>query len=482
MLYLCSRFKTIYFMIKLNETPATGALGGVNGSESQSSQVMNNNVVLPDLPFIDKEEVAEDEAQNQPPAMPTELPPLVELLLSCTPDIYKPAVACGIFPPLSVHLSDVHFRYVDNVDHEATLMCVLMAGSGSGKDCVNRPIRHIMQDIYARDAISRQIEKKWKQDYKKTAFNKPKPERPKNIIIQEVGADMTIPTLVQRLNDAAPYFLYTSLNEIEGFDQLKSGGQSQAFQIIKINFDPEIRWGQDRIGLDGVSEKVFVRFNWNASTTIDRGMNFFRKVVNDGPVSRINFCTIPQQPIGADLIPYGIYPEDFAEQLRPYLKNLTDAKGLILIPEATQLAWQLVKYNHREASLSQSEVYDDLSKRAAVIAWLKACLLYVAQGNQWDERIEEFCWWSMKYDMWCKMTFFGQLYEQARKQSVFTPYRPGNMLSFLNDIFTREDLKQVYASRGKQANNKQISKMLTTWAQRNYIERLPDGRFRKVLA
>ena len=419
------------------------------------------------------------EADDDPPAMPTDLPPLVELLVSCSPEAYKPAVAHGIFPPLATHLRDVRFRYIDNVEHEATLMCLLMAGSSAGKSCLAMPIRYLMADIRKRDDDNLLREKLWKKECTSLGANQDKPPRPEGLIIQEIDPDITNPAFVQRMKEAEPSPLYACMNEVEQFDNLRSSRGSKAqFQIMCYAFDPGNRYGQTRVGVSSVTEKVCVRFNWNASTTINKGQRYFKSVANDGPLSRINVCTIPPAPIGDQMPVYGIYPDDYAQQLQPYLDNLCRAHGLLLIPEATRFAWRLVDRNAQISSLTQNPVFEHLSFRAAVIAWLKACVLYVAQGNQWDERIEQFCQWSMDYDLWCKMRFFSQAIEEAMRNEVVTPWRKDNLLNMLKDSFTKSDIKQLLRINGCKSSP---AKILYIWEHRHFIRQNDDGSYSKIL-
>ena len=419
-----------------------------------------------------------DFADEDPPAMPSELPPLVELLTSCSPDAYKPAVAHGIFPPLASHLRNVRFRYIDNVEHEATLMCLLMAGSSAGKSCLAMPIRYLMADIRQRDEQNLLREKLWKKECTSLGANHEKPPRPEGLIIQEIDPDITNPAFVQRMKEAEPSPLYACMNEVEQFDNLRSSrGSKSQFQIMCYAFDPGNRYGQTRVGINSVTEKVTVRFNWNASTTINKGQKYFKSVVNDGPLSRINVCTIPPAPIGDQMPVYGIYPNDYAEQLQPYIDRLCRAYGLLLIPEATDFAWRMVNRNAQTSALTQNAVFEHLSFRAAVIAWLKACVLYVAQGNQWDQRIEDFCQWSMDYDLWCKMRFFSQAIEDAMKNETITPWQKHNLLNKLKDNFTREDVERVSAEQGKKTP---VRNILHVWIHRGYVTKNKDGSYSKM--
>ena len=408
-----------------------------------------------------------------PPSMPQKLPKLVELLLSRTPDIYKPAVACAIFPPLATHLWKTTFRYIDNVDHEATLMCALLAGTGAGKNCVQMPINLIMEDIRKRDAENLKREKAWKDEVTRKGANKDKRKRPENLIIQEIDADMTNPAFVMRTAEAQEHFLYTSLNEIDQFDALKGEGKQQ-FRIMCLAFDPGNQYGQTRVGTQSVTERVCVRFNWNASTTIHKGQQYFAKVLTAGPISRINFCTIPEREIGADMPIYGTYDDAFREQLRPYIENLCRITGHIDSAEAYQLAIKLKDENADFARMTQSRTYENLSFRANVIAYLKACVLYVANGCQWEPEIEDFIRWSEQYDLWCKLRFFGDAIVKSEVEGVKSTRRgPRNMLQQLPDIFTFHEVEQLRWENGLSKEGTNI--MLNTWVHRHYIRRGSDS-------
>ncbi len=417
------------------------------------------------------DEEDETEEYDGPPTLPKRLPPLIRLLVSCTPEIYKPAVAHAVFPSLAAHLHRTRFRYIDNVLHEATLMNVLMAGTGAGKDCISEPINHIMADIRRRDEENLRREREWKNEVNAKGANKDKRQRPEGLVIQEIDADMTNPAFVMRTAEADGHFLYTKMNEIDQFDALKGSGRGQQqFQIMCLAFDPGNRYGQTRVGIQSVTEKVTIRFNWNASTTILKGKRYFSRVLTDGPVSRINFCTIPEREIGADMPVYGTYDAGFDEELRPYIENLTRATGEVDCPEAFRLAKKLKEECADFARLSQSRVYENLSFRANVIAYLKACVLYVANGYKWDKTIEDFVRWSLQYDLWCKMEFFGADIEEATNNMIREGQkRPGrmNLLELLPDEFTLEDAIRMRRSQGMDA--KGTRNMLRQWVYRRYI-------------
>ena len=407
---------------------------------------------------------------NTPPKMPNRLPPLIKLLVSRTPKIYQPAVAHAVFPALGAHLWKTYFRYIDNVEHEATLMNILMAGTGAGKNCISEPINHILKDIRQRDRDNLQREKEWKKEMQSKGANKDKRQRPEGLVIQEIDPDMTNAAFVQRLADAEERFLYTKMNEIDQFDSLKTSARSKAhFQIMCLAFDPGNVYGQTRVGTSSVSERVCIRFNWNASTTIHKGQAYFRSVLTDGPVSRINFCTIPEQPIGSDMPVYGMYDSAFDEELCPYIERLNQARGLIDCPGARNLALQLKEENAEFARLSQSRVYENLSFRANVIAYLKAMVLYVAHGGVWDKVMEDFVRWSLQYDMWCKMEFFGEEIENQESAASGVKKRgPQNLLDLLPMVFTREEARLMRQRQGIVRGS--VKMMLDNWKKRGYIE------------
>ena len=423
------------------------------------------------MPADDEENNSQLSILNSP--LPKRLPALIKLLVSRTPDVYKPAVAHAVFPSLGAHLHRVRFRYIDNVEHEATLMNVLMAGTGAGKDCISEPINRIMADIRRRDEDNLRREREWKNEVTSKGANKDKRQRPEGLIIQEIDADMTNPAFVMRMAEADGHFLYTKLNEIDQFDALRGSGRSgQQFQIMCLAFDPGNRYGQTRVGVQSVTEKVTIRFNWNASTTIQKGKRYFSRVLTDGPISRINFCTIPEREIGADMPVYGTYDAAFDEELRPYIENLVKAQGLIDCPQAYKLAQTLKEECADFARLSQSRVYENLSFRANVIAYLKACVLYVANGCQWDKTFEDFIRWSLQYDLACKMEFFGADIESAMSEVRNEGKRHGrvNLLTLLPDEFTHADVVRVRQSQGMDAEG--TRNMLWQWTHRHYITKL----------
>ena len=441
----------------------------VNALAEKQANVANHKVQSSMLNVQSNASVqSEEEDYPAPPPMPKKLPKLVELLISKTPEIYQPAVACAIFPPLATHLWRTRFRYIDNVEHEATLASVLLAGTGAGKSCVQKPIDFIMEDIRKRDAENLKREKEWKDEMMRKGANKDKRKRPENLIIQEIDADMTNPAFVMRTAEAKEHFLYTSLNEIDQFDALKGSGNQQ-FRIMCLAFDPGNLYGQTRVGTQSVTERVTIRFNWNASTTIHKGIKYFKRVLTDGPVSRINFCTIPERDIGEDIPIYGTYDEEFRNSLKPYIENLCMASGLVECKEAFHLAEVLKDENAEFSRLSQDRVYENLSFRANVIGYLKACVLYVANGYQWEPEIEDFIRWSERYDLYCKMRFFGDAIKRAELECDQESKRgPASILGFLPEEFNYQQVEALRVEHKMSA--KGTMKMLNNWLFRGYIK------------
>ena len=424
---------------------------------------------------------ADTPAVLSPPPMPKKMPKLIELLTSRSPEIYKPAVANAAFPPLGTHLCKVRFCYTDNVEHEATLMNCLMAGTGAGKGCIDEPINHIMADIKHRDEENTRRENEWKKDCQKKGANKDKLVRPEGLVIQQIDPDMTKPALVTRMDEAEDHFVYVKLNELDLFEQLKGQTGKQHFQLMCLAFDPGAEYGQTRVGTQSVTARPKCRFNWNACTTIQKGRKFFSRVLTDGPISRINFCTIPEVEIGAEQPIYGKYDAEFDEQLKPYIDNLTNARGLIDCPQAYKLAKKMQEDCAEFARLSQDQTYWNLSHRAIVIAWLKACVLYVANGQKWEKSIEDFIKWSLDYDMYCKMAFFGEDIERATYDGERIGTRgPRNLLELLPDEFTVEDAKRVRQSQGLSNNGNYCMKMIRTWKNRGYVIQNTEYSFKKA--
>ena len=456
-------------VMRVNALAEQKASQQVNRAEQVNSLQFTGNRAKQQVNSLQLTGNRADEDYPDPPEMPKKLPKLVELLISRTPEIYKPAVAHAIFPPLATHLWKTRFRYIDNVEHEARLMTLLLAGTGAGKSSVNRPIDFIMEDIRLRDAENLKREKAWKDEMLRKGANKDKRKRPENLIIQEIDADMTNPAFVMRTAEAQEHFLYTSLNELDQFDALKGSGNQQ-FRIMCLAADPGNKYGQTRVGTMSITERVTIRFNWNASTTIQKGQRYFSKVLTDGPISRINFCTIPEREIGEDMPVYGTYDESYREALRPYIENLNKVTGLIECKEAFQLALKLKDENAEFARLSQDRTFENLSFRANVIAYLKACVLYVANGCKWEPEIDEFIRWSEQYDLYCKMRFFGDMIAKENYTAEKSSKRgPQNLLQILPDNFTAAQLLAIRLEHGLDAKGTDM--MIRQWLHRNYIRR-----------
>ena len=442
-----------------------------NRSQTKSMpRIMKRTLAICKERKEEDELIAQNSELNGPPPMPRRLPPLIKLLVSKTPKIYQPAVAHAVFPALGAHLWKTYFRYIDNVEHEATLMCCLMAGTGAGKNCISEPVNHILKDMRQRDKDNLKREKEWKKEMQTKGANKDKRQRPEGLVIQEIDPDTTNAAFVQRLADAEERFLYAKMNEIDQFDALKTNANKKAhFQIMCLAFDPGNVYGQTRVGTGSVSERVCIRFNWNASTTIQKGQAYFRYVLTDGPISRINFCTIPERPIGSEMPVYGMYDASFDEELRPYIENLNKARGLIECRQARTLAKKLMEENADFARLSESRVYENLSFRANVIAFLKAMVLYVAHGGKWDKTMEDFVRWSLQYDMYCKMKFFGEAIEEVDSGFMRKPRKgPQNLLDLLPEVFTREEAGLLRQRQGIRQGT--VKAMLSNWKKRGYIE------------
>lgn len=454
----------------LSEDEMRGLIHSACSARFYSMPKLMQEIISELSPHETSEQPQEKGLGDTPPQMPRKLPPLIRLLVSKTPDIYKPAVAHAVFPALGAHLHKTRFRYIDNVEHEATLMNVLMAGTGAGKDCISSPINHIMADIRRRDAENLAREKAWKEEMNSKGANKDKRQRPEGLVIQEIDADMTGPAFVMRMAEADEHFLYTKLNEIDQFDALRGNGRGgQQFQIMCLAFDPDNRYGQTRVGTQSVTEKVCIRFNWNASTTVGKGKRYFQNVLTDGPISRINFCTIPEREIGAEMPVYGTYDAQFDEELRPYIERLCGARGTIDCPQAYRLAMKLKNECADFARLSQSRTYENLSFRALVIAYLKACVLFVAHDYKWDKSMEDFIRWSLQYDLFCKMHFFGEAIEEANHCSQSSSRRgPRNLLELLPNEFTMEDAVRIRREQGLLRQGAQD--MIRMWRNRGYIE------------
>ena len=464
-------------VIRVNALAEQAAKSLLAGDYKSPERLTGNHTVQSSMFQVQSNGVqSEDDDYPAPPPMPKKLPKLVELLISRTPEIYQPAVACAIFPPLATHLWKTRFRYIDNVEHEATLSSVLLAGTGAGKSCVQKPIDFIMEDIRKRDQENLKREKEWKDEMMRKGANKDKRKRPENLIIQEIDADMTNPAFVMRTAEAKGHFLYTSLNEIDQFNALKGIGNQQ-FRIMCLAFDPDNQYGQTRVGTQSVTERVTIRFNWNASTTIDKGQRYFSKVLTDGPLSRINFSTIPERDIGEDIPVYGTYDDEFRKALKPYIENLCMATGLVECEEAYRLAEVLKNENAEFSRTSQNRIFENFSFRANVIAYLKACVLYVANGYRWEPEIENFIRWSERYDLYCKMRFFGDMIAKEASTAEKSSKRgPENILQLLPDVFTEPQLEAIRLEHGLKAQG--CKNVIKQWIYRKYIARMEseDGK------
>ena len=464
-------------VIRVNALAEQAAKSLLAGDYKSPERLTGNHKVQSSMFQVQSNGVqSEDDDYPAPPPMPKKLPKLVELLISKTPEIYQPAVACAIFPPLATHLWQTRFRYIDNVEHEATLSSVLLAGTGAGKSCVQKPIDFIMEDIRKRDQENLKREKEWKDEMMRKGANKDKRKRPENLIIQEIDADMTNPAFVMRTAEAKGHFLYTSLNEIDQFNALKGIGNQQ-FRIMCLAFDPDNQYGQTRVGTQSVTERVTIRFNWNASTTIDKGQRYFSKVLTDGPLSRINFSTIPERDIGEDIPVYGTYDDEFRKALKPYIENLCMATGLVECEEAYRLAEVLKNENAEFSRTSQNRIFENFSFRANVIAYLKACVLYVANGYRWEPEIEDFIRWSERYDLYCKMRFFGDMIAKEASTAEKSSKRgPENILQLLPDVFTEPQLEAIRLEHGLKAQG--CKNVIKQWIYRKYIVRMEseDGK------
>ena len=464
-------------VIRVNALAEQAAKSLLAGDYKSPERLTGNHKVQSSMFQVQSNGVqSEDDDYPAPPPMPKKLPKLVELLISRTPEIYQPAVACAIFPPLATHLWQTRFRYIDNVEHEATLSSVLLAGTGAGKSCVQKPIDFIMEDIRKRDQENLKREKEWKDEMMRKGANKDKRKRPENLIIQEIDADMTNPAFVMRTAEAKGHFLYTSLNEIDQFNALKGIGNQQ-FRIMCLAFDPDNQYGQTRVGTQSVTERVTIRFNWNASTTIDKGQRYFSKVLTDGPLSRINFSTIPERDIGEDIPVYGTYDDEFRKALKPYIENLCMATGLVECEEAYRLAEVLKNENAEFSRTSQNRIFENFSFRANVIAYLKACVLYVANGYRWEPEIEDFIRWSERYDLYCKMRFFGDMIAKEASTAEKSSKRgPENILQLLPDVFTEPQLEAIRLEHGLKAQG--CKNVIKQWIYRKYIVRMEseDGK------
>ena len=423
-------------------------------------------------------------SRDVPPAMPQKLPKLLKLLSSKVPQMYKPAVCEAIFPALAIHLHGVKFRYWDNVDHEPTFMNVLIAPMSVGKGAIKKPIDFILADIKEADKPNRLREAEWKRK-NPSGKTKAKDPRPNDICIQILIDNLTDAVFNQRVVDAhenGQRFVYTRVDEVEQLKKVTSRGTVDEVSILIRKAFDNAEHGQERVGADSITGIAPLRWNFNASTTIPNAHRFFLKSVNDGTLSRLNLSTIikprledaqennqasSQQSPDDSLPIFGIYDDKFAQDLKPYLDRLSSASGLIECPQALKLAKELTRENDKRASLYESEAYRILSYRANVIAYLKAMVLYVAQGYHWSEDIAEYVRWSEQMDLWCKMRFFGtQLEEEILQEVKQINASPQNLLSTLPDEFTYEQFLRHRQQQGKCGDGKNT---LRTWKHRGYV-------------
>lgn len=406
-----------------------------------------------------------------PPELPKKLPRLISLLVSKVDPMYRPAVAQAVFAPLGAHLHGVRTRYIDNSENDlGGFMSVCMAKQSIGKGSVNMPIELIMEDIRQRDDYSRDQEKQWKQQCKSAKASEKKPARPEGLCVQYLMSNMTNAAMVQRLIDAqaaGDKFLYVKLDEIELLDQIKATGGATASEIIRLAFTQSL-YGQERVGQESVTGTPPLRFNFNASTTIPSGQQYFRNGLTNGTLSRVTFSTIIK-PLGRRGIPrFGDYDESFRKTLAPFILNLNNATGLIECRSAERMANQLMEENYDLAELSDDDIFETLSYRANRIAYDKAMLLFIAQGYQWTKEIGDFCRWSEQYDLWCKLHFFGQtMREQVQLETLPAVTGPQNMLDLLPDRFSRQDLQAVHRAQGR---NGDVMQVIYTWTNRGHIE------------
>ncbi|MCQ2332218.1 MAG: hypothetical protein MJZ95_03315, partial [Paludibacteraceae bacterium] len=405
------------------------------------------------------------EAWDKPPRMPDKLPKLIRHLIKNVPEVCRPSVAHGVFPALATHLSEVNFRLIDGTKKEATFMCVNMARQSSGKASVNKPIEYIMADIKERDDINRRREQEWKDSVGTKGSNKEKPKRPEDLCVQMLVTDMTNAAFVQRLKDANGKYIYTNLEELDLLKQLQTNGTKDVGKIICLCFDNGT-YGQERVGLQSITALLPLRWNWNASSTIEKGRDFFRNRLIDGTLSRVNFCTIINDE--SKEFKYGDYDEQYAAELKPYITNLNLCKGEVSCPQALTMAKRLQQKCTEIALQTEDVIYQEFAYRAVTIAYMKAMVLYIANDMTWDKSIDEFCEWSLDYDLWCKNYFFGEAIQDARNAS--RPKKQSgrvNMLTRLPDTFATADAQQMR----KQANldTEGTSRMLRVWVHRGYI-------------
>ena len=405
-----------------------------------------------------------------PPAMPSSLPAPLDMLISRTPQPMRPAVAMAVFPPLGAHLHEAKFHYWDNRDYEPTFMNVLVAELSSGKSAVNTPIEYIIADIEARDDVAREREQEWKNQCATISNAKDKPQRPKGLAVQCLSADMTNAAFVQRLADAEGRFLYTMMDEIELLDSLKTntrGGSVSA--VLRLAFDCG-KYGQERVASNAVNAKVRVRWNWNASTTVQRVRKYFAHSIADGTLSRLSFSTIlkSDEDWGDTHRPvYGDYGQAFADALHPYIDALCSCKGTLRCPEAEQWALSLSDELVDFARQLDDRTYATMSFRAVLMGFFRAMVLYVMNGCRWTTVIADFAAWSVRYDLWCKMRFFrDMLHKDLEGEKTALQRGPVSLLTLLPMEFNRQQAEELRVAQGMKPNPKA---MLSTWKKRGYV-------------
>ena len=413
------------------------------------------------------------EALMKEPVMPHRLPTPIRIAISKVPDHCRAAMAHAIFPAWATRMGGVKLEYADNSEMEATMMNVLVAPMATGKSCIKKPIDICLKDIMARDALCRQQEQEWKDEQNSKSANKKGTVRPTDICIQVNDSDMTNAAFTQRLADAeraGHKCLYTRMDEVEMLSKLAGGSSKEMVsRIVCRNFDTDM-YGQERVGAQSVTARAPMRWCWNASTTPATAIRFFRKNVNDGTVSRLNFCTIPETEDNGEIPVYKRYDEKYEQQMMAYLGLLDEAKdkGIIVCQQAKKMASELCKLGVERAALFDDDGYRILARRGAVIAFRKACILYVMNGCKWSRDIEDFCRWSFDYDMWCKMSLFSEaLGEDMEIEKQVARGGMANMLDLLPDEFTREECRSMRIQQGKK--NPNPKDQLGQWTKRGFI-------------
>ena len=422
-------------------------------------------------------------ASETPPAIPKDVPKLVKAVTCNTPDKYKATVAQAMFPGLMAYPKKLNFVYIDNQVRELRANCLIVAGTGTGKDsCTKQPLTRIIADMKARDEENRKRLKEFNDEFNSKASNKQKPQRPADLIIQTIKSDITKAALVQRMDEAQGAPLYVRINELEQWDKIEgSSGRGNQFTTLKLCDDEGNDYGTDRAGTQSVMGSGSLHLNWNANTTTAKAIKYFRYVLTDGPISRLCLATIPEEEIGAEISVFGTYDEKYDAALKPYIENLKQATGTIDCKEARKLARKLKDECADFARLSQDRVFDNLSHRALVIAFRKACLLYAANGMKWEKSIETFCRWSLFYDLYIKMTVFGDLIRHADDDIQTSRHGPQNLLVFLPVEFTLDDAKRVRQQQGLSTDDRHTKRMIRNWIRRDFVTQNSELSFKKAL-